>query len=120
MARVLAATVHLVDEDGVATVYPAGSTPPANVAEKITNESAWAEEDAEKAVGWPAPAPPQDNSTPPPPPPSDDPPAGDEPARNASTEAWKTYAEGLGQAVEPDAKRDAIIAQLASAGLIKD
>lgn len=42
MARKLAAYVHV---SGV--VYPAGSTPPADVAKQITNPKAWAEESSE-------------------------------------------------------------------------
>ncbi|HEY1176481.1 MAG TPA: hypothetical protein VGF17_10010 [Phytomonospora sp.] len=51
MAKSLTANVYV---DGV--LYEAGSTPPANVAEQITNEKAWDDSDADSAPEPPAPA----------------------------------------------------------------
>lgn len=120
MGRVLAANVHLVDADGDTTVYRAGTLPDPDVAEKITNPSAWVDDEELPATTptLPAPTPPAPPVEPPPVTGSGEP--GQEPSRNGKTEDWKAYAEALGQTVEPDAGRDAIIAQLVAAGLIEE
>lgn len=125
MAKRLATNVVLTSPNGGTVTYRAGSTPPGEVADRITNPDAWAAEDSEtEPTPTPSPAPAVNPPNPPSPPtpPSDSGSgtAGEEPARNGTTEAWKSYAEGLGQTVEGDAGRDAIIAQLVAAGLIKE
>lgn len=136
MTRRLATSVVLTDVNGGTVTYRAGSTPPDEVAERITNPDAWLPENAEAAEVAVVPVVVQQNPpapsnapgvNPPNPPPPSTPPAdsgsgdpGQEPARNGKTEAWKAYAEGLGQAVEADAGRDEIIAQLVAAGLIQE
>jgi hypothetical protein len=44
--KVLAASVHVYDEERGTVVYSAGDTVPANHAKQITNEKAWTTEDS--------------------------------------------------------------------------
>jgi hypothetical protein len=135
MAKRLSTNVVLTNLNGGTVTYRMGSTPPDDVAERITNPDAWVDDTEAPVVVEPVvpvivrPTPPGQPSVDlgaagaqgtPPPTGDGDPAAGQEPARNGKTEAWKAYAEALGQTVEDDAGRDEIIAQLVAASLIKE
>jgi hypothetical protein len=118
--RRLATTVVLTSATGGTVTYRAGSVPAADVAARITNPDAWVSDPVDD-VDQPTqvmsivdrPNPPAAGAARTP-----DPGPGEEPARNARTEAWRAFAEGLGQTVPEDAGREDIIAQLVHAGLI--
>lgn len=95
MSRKLAMTVHVPNGDGEMVAYRAGTTPPAAVAQKITNPSAW--EPEEVAV--------DDDGAPTPPP---------QGGAGSGRDAWATYAEALGVQVHPEATRDEIVELLAA------
>lgn len=123
MSRTLATSVVVGG-----SVYRAGTTPPAEVAGKITNPDCWVEV-GESPTPDPAPATPPETDAPgatgdgdaggaPATTDAESAPEG-EPARNATTEAWRAHATALGQEPPEGAKREAIIDALVDAGLVK-
>lgn len=125
MARKLSATVILDD-----VTYPAYTSPPADVAEWITNPAAWLPDDpvdaepapepakraprkaAKKAAGKRAEAKADENS-------GGDTPAEGVPAADAGDQAWRDYAATVGVTVAEDADTAAVKAELDERGLLE-
>lgn len=93
MAKTLKADVHIAIDGGETQVFKAGTTPPPEVAKRITNPNAW-EEEAAQADGGPAL-------------PDDAPPRS---GKGSSGDDWRAYAtERFGLELAEDASRDDIV-----------
>lgn len=116
MSKTLATAVHLTDESGIVHSFLPGATPPKWARKLITNPKAWAASDepdtdevdeAPETPETPADAPEQPET-----------PAEVEiPKKNASTDAWRAYADAKGFETDDDIKRDEIIAALQADGI---
>lgn len=128
MSKTLATAVHLTDESGIVHSFLPGQTPPKWARKRIDNPKAWAEDDSaeddssdaedkspeiddssEDASGS------SDGSTDS----AEDGSGGalEVPRKNASTDAWRAYADSKGFETDEDITRAEIIAGLAAAGI---
>ncbi|MBW3663568.1 MAG: hypothetical protein KY469_10755 [Actinobacteria bacterium] len=106
-AKKLKTDVHVANEAGETQVFKAGTTPPPEVANRITNPNAWEEgdtsaQDATDDAGGEAPALPDD--------------APPRAGKGSGTEEWRAYAtEKFGLELAEDASRDDIIEAVSAA-----
>lgn len=128
MSKTLATAVHLTDDSGVVHSFLPGQTPPKWARKRIDNPKAWAEDgstddDSSDAADDSTET---DGST------EDDSESSDGstdsaddksggvlevPRKNASTDAWRAYADSKGFETDEDITRAEIIAGLAAAGI---
>lgn len=100
MSKTLATAIHLTDDSGVVHSFLPGTTPPKWALHRIDNPKAWGEDAPDADEGEPTPAA-----------------ASDIPAKNASTQAWRDYADTKGFETDDDISRTEIIAALAANGI---
>lgn len=108
MSKKLTANVHVAGR-----YFEAGTTPPKEFADQITNPAAWAA--ADSSDGPPAKAGKgssvdADSSDGPPP----------KAGRGSSVDAWKAYADANGVGYDDGASREDVIAALEAAGVLTE
>lgn len=102
MSKTLATAIHLTDDSGVVHSFLPGTKPPKWARDLIDNPKAWAAEEDGPTTDDAEPLPAATS---------------DIPAKNASTQAWRDYADTKGFETDDDISRTEIIAALAANGI---